>query len=93
MRAELKQGKSIDFKAVTLRPDGLQKLRDVLTWDEIDHVEIGRRVEMSLHATGLVVRAKDRRVRWAAWRPVDIVNRTAFLRLLEHHGVELREAQ
>jgi hypothetical protein len=36
---------------------------------------------------------RHQRTRWAAWRPVDLVNRTAFLRLLEHCGVEISRAQ
>ncbi|KOU35536.1 hypothetical protein [Streptomyces sp. WM6378] len=101
MLERLRQGGTVDFKLAAITPEGLLlhdwllfvKRRTLMTWAELDHIEVGPQLDLEARPRGIVVHTRSGEQRRAMWEPNGIPNRMAFLAVLEHFGVDVRETQ
>ncbi|MFJ8308290.1 MULTISPECIES: hypothetical protein [unclassified Streptomyces] len=101
MLERLRQGGTVDFQLAAVTPEGLLlhdwllfvKRRELVTWAELDHIEVGPRFDLTARPRGIVVHTRDGERRQAMREPNGIPNRTAFLAVLEHFGVDVRETR
>ncbi|KOU51977.1 hypothetical protein ADK54_08045 [Streptomyces sp. WM6378] len=101
MLERLRQGGTVDFKLAAVTSEGLllydwllfAKRRKLVIWAELDHVEVGPRFDLKARPRGIVLHTRSGEQRRAMWEPNGIPNRSAFLALLEHFGVDVRETQ
>lgn len=101
MLERLRQGGTVDFKLAAITPEGLLlydwllfvKRRKLMTWSELDHIEVGPRFDLKKRPRGIVVHTRNGEHRRAMWEPNGIPSRMAFLTLLEHFGVDVRETR
>ncbi|MFE3186753.1 hypothetical protein ACFXKR_38775 [Streptomyces violascens] len=99
MLERLRQGGTVDFKLAAVTPEGLLlydwlffvKRPRLITWAELDHIEVGPRINPKARPRSIVVHTRNGEQRQAMWEPNGIPNRAAFLAVLEHFGVDVRE--
>ncbi|MFI6056257.1 hypothetical protein ACIBCO_40125 [Streptomyces violascens] len=101
MLERLRQGGTVDFKLAAITPEGLLlydwllfvKRRTLMTWADVDHIEAGPQLDLEARPRGIVVHMTSGEQRRAMWEPNGIPNRMAFLAVLEHFGVDVRETR